>query len=320
MKYRDENGDWQELYLSPTGDTLPIGSINTYAGTNAPSGWLICNGSEISRGDYPELFKAIGTTYGEGDGSTTFNIPDLQGKTIVGLNSEDTDFETIGKTGGEKTHTLTVDEIPSHNHNATVAGKTAWGGQSSLAFESGGAGFAPSGGVAGITISKSGGDKEHNNLQPYMTLNYIIKAKNSVGIVGTVVDTLDITGENYVPNVDAVNNKFTEIGTYSTKETRIGTWIDGKPIYRKVISILPDYIKKSDDYEDVTFPHNISNIGQLTRFDMIGSQNYILPGVSKNGLWTVPVQVDSTNIILRHTDSWGNITFYFILEYTKTID
>ena len=107
---------------SATGDTLPVGSIMPYPKATAPENWLICDGSAISRTDYSELFNAIGTTFGEGDGSTTFNLPNIKGRTIVGLDTDDTDFNTIGKTLGEKTHTLTVAEMPEHNHQATRTG------------------------------------------------------------------------------------------------------------------------------------------------------------------------------------------------------
>ena len=100
----------------PTGDTFPIGAITSYAGDTAPTNWLICDGSAISRTTYADLFDAIGTTYGIGDGSTTFNLPNLKGRVITGLDSSQTEFDTLGETGGEKTHTLTVNEMPSHTH------------------------------------------------------------------------------------------------------------------------------------------------------------------------------------------------------------
>ena len=97
---------------SITGDTLPIGSITAYGKETAPANWLICDGSAVSRTAYADLFAVIGTKYGEGDGSTTFNLPNLKGRVPVGLDGSDTDFKPIGKTGGEKAHTLTVYELP----------------------------------------------------------------------------------------------------------------------------------------------------------------------------------------------------------------
>lgn len=108
-------------------DTLPIGSVVEWYSSNIPTNWLECNGQAISRTDYSELFTVLGTTYGEGDGSTTFNLPNMSGKFNVGLDSDDTDFDTLGKTGGSKSqdmthshttqsHILTVSELPAHTH------------------------------------------------------------------------------------------------------------------------------------------------------------------------------------------------------------
>jgi microcystin-dependent protein len=90
--------------------------INQYAGSTAPSGYLLCQGQAVSRTTYAILFSAIGTTYGAGDGSTTFNLPDLRQRVPVGLNSSGT-FNALGNTGGAETHTITVAQLPSHTHS-----------------------------------------------------------------------------------------------------------------------------------------------------------------------------------------------------------
>lgn len=100
---------------------FPVGGIISYAGSTAPNGWLMCDGSAISRTTYEELFSTIGTTYGSGDGSTTFNIPDLKGRTIVGVGESSATghtAHTLGQSEGEETHTLDINEIPSHNHTS----------------------------------------------------------------------------------------------------------------------------------------------------------------------------------------------------------
>lgn len=147
---------------------MPIGSIITYAGNTSPNNWLICDGSAISRNTYNDLFSVIGTTFGSGDGSTTFNLPNLQGKVVVGKDGNDTDFDTLGKAGGEKEHTLTIDEMPAHSHTgvpkyyraSSVEYATEQNAQT---------------GTQGTT-SNTGGGQPHNILQPYIVLNYIIKA------------------------------------------------------------------------------------------------------------------------------------------------
>jgi microcystin-dependent protein len=98
----------------------PSGSVSLYAGATAPTGWLLCDGSAVSRTTYAELYAVVGDQYGSGDGSTTFNVPNLKGKVPVGLDTGDGDFATLAQTGGAKTHTLTESEIPSHNHNAST--------------------------------------------------------------------------------------------------------------------------------------------------------------------------------------------------------
>ena len=85
------------------------GVVQLYAGSTAPSGWLICNGQAVSRTTYAALFAVIGTTYGVGDGSTTFNVPNLVNKTVRGSNS-------LGKTGGADTVTLSTANMPAHTH------------------------------------------------------------------------------------------------------------------------------------------------------------------------------------------------------------
>lgn len=146
---------------------VPTGGIVEFAGSTAPNGWLICDGSAVSRETYADLFTLISTTYGTGDGSTTFNLPDYRGRVGVGKSS-DTEFDTLGETGGEKTHTLTVNEMPAHNHDfrytfKAASGTSEWVGNNVNYNE------------IGNVIGNKGGDQPHNNLQPYIVTNYIIK-------------------------------------------------------------------------------------------------------------------------------------------------
>lgn len=176
----DENkvkaDDMNEI-KSVVNNNTPVGTILIYSGSSAPTGWLICDGSAISRTDYADLFDVIGTTYGNGDGSTTFNIPNLKGKIPVGCNSNDTSFDTIGETGGEKTHTLTVNEMPSHKHNGME-----WLGNSqyNMSLNTGSLTTGYKINWAGgsdnnkIQTASEGGGQAHNNLQPYIVMNYII--------------------------------------------------------------------------------------------------------------------------------------------------
>jgi microcystin-dependent protein len=106
----------------PTANTLPAGMIAPYAGATAPSGWLMADGSAVSRTTYAALYAALGgasSPYGQGDGSTTFNLPNLKGRVPVGVDAAQTEFDARAETGGAKTHTLTTSEMPSHTHSAT---------------------------------------------------------------------------------------------------------------------------------------------------------------------------------------------------------
>lgn len=148
------------------GGSVPTATVLPTARTTADTGFLLCDGSAISRTTYSALFSAIGTTYGAGDGSTTFNIPDLRGRVPVGKNSGT--FSTLGSTGGAETHTLSISEMPSHDHPGTTD-----------VYKSGGSviSYLGGGNVVNLTqgIAPQGGGGAHNNLQPYQVFNYQIK-------------------------------------------------------------------------------------------------------------------------------------------------
>ena len=134
--------------------------------------FIFLEGQAISRIEYAELFKFWGTTFGEGDGSTTFNVPNLSGRTLVGVDASITELNAIGKTGGEREHILTVNEIPSHSHNYSLAksgDSTQRGDEPGFAVRS-----------IGYTDSETytaGGGQAHNNMQPYFAVRYICRAK-----------------------------------------------------------------------------------------------------------------------------------------------
>lgn len=150
---------------------MPIGALLAFAGATAPDGWLLCAGQDVSRVTYGALFAVIGTTYGAGDGSTTFTLPDLRGRVPAGLdNMGGTDAtrldwaNTLGTAGGAQTHTLTTPEIPSHSHTT----------DSPVNFAGSGA-FQGATAVAKGTTGNTGGGGAHNNMQPTILLNYIIR-------------------------------------------------------------------------------------------------------------------------------------------------
>ena len=182
--------------------SIPTGSLLPYAGTSAPEYFLLCQGQAISRTVYSSLFAVLGTTYGVGDNSTTFNLPNLMGKVPVGKDATQTEFDVLGETGGAKTHTLTTSEMPSHTHvqdshnhsqnphsHSSNAGEGSGNGPVRDVAYGAGDGYkatyyTPSlsinsttatNNAATATNQNTGGGLAHNNLQPYLVTNYIIK-------------------------------------------------------------------------------------------------------------------------------------------------
>lgn len=166
-------------------DGFPIGGIAAYGGTAIPDGWLLCDGSTVSRELYSDLFKAVGTVFGSGDGSTTFNVPDYRDKFVLGAGGD----VDLAETGGEKEHILNLSEIPKHRHQCSGAGNTALkNGAYTLMSDVNGQNPRPS-----FYTGWEGGGQAHNNMPPYVGTYYIIKAKQSASVVATVVDNLEST-------------------------------------------------------------------------------------------------------------------------------
>ncbi|MEI2691982.1 MAG: tail fiber protein [Anaerolineae bacterium] len=173
-----------------TGDVMPVGAILPYAGQTEPDGWLFCRGQVLNQRDYADLFLVLGTTYGGGD--TTFQLPNLGSRVPVGLNVGDSDFSHLNKIAGSSTHSLVPDEMPMHTHTATMenSGEHAHTVTNTRKFHDGGDYYAPTNREHGyteiildtngahkhtVTVGTSGSGHAHNNLQPYIVLNYIIK-------------------------------------------------------------------------------------------------------------------------------------------------
>jgi microcystin-dependent protein len=191
--------------IDPEDVAIPVGTIVQYAGNTAPDGWLLCYGQEISRTTYSELFSAIGETFGAGNGSTTFNIPDCRGRIIAGKDdmggvpasrlSTNISGDVIGATGGEQTHQLTTTESPellgetsvdgSHTHTINGATNlfvyvTSGGlGTSNATRDRRGVNMSINSGGAhthSVTVNATSTSLAHNNTQPGLIFNTIIYA------------------------------------------------------------------------------------------------------------------------------------------------
>lgn len=144
---------------------IPSGVIFPFGGAAAPSGYLLCNGAAVSRATYSDLFAVTGVVFGVGDGSTTFNVPDMQGNIPVGKGGSG--VTNIGDAGGEQTHTLSLAETPSHNHTTPSRGSD--GTNTTILRQ------ANAGGVSNTATSSQGSGNAHQNMQPYVGTEYIIK-------------------------------------------------------------------------------------------------------------------------------------------------
>jgi len=164
--------------------TTLTGTIQMWPTTSAPTGYLLCDGSAVSRTTYSALFGIVGTTFGTGDGSTTFNLPNYTDRMPIG---KGTIAATIGATGGSSTTTLTSSNLPSHSHSASVTdpGHLHYGG--SCAPNGGGGGIALKGdqnqvnpttvATTGISVSigSTGSGTAATTISPYLGINFIIK-------------------------------------------------------------------------------------------------------------------------------------------------
>ena len=152
-----------------------IGEIRLLAGKETPPGWACCDGQLLAIQEYKSLFSVLGTTYG-GDGRTTFALPDLRGRTPI---HADNDAYRLGKTGGEVAHALSVDELPSHAHDAlaSLGAEKATAGAQTVMSSAPVATLAAQEqrGLFGIgataeTVTAEG----HDNLQPYLVVTYVV--------------------------------------------------------------------------------------------------------------------------------------------------
>lgn len=167
---------------------VPTGTIIPYGGSSAPSGYLLCDGTAYDRATYAELFAIIGISYGNGNGSSTFNVPDLRGRTVVGSGTGAGESRTSsgvpigtaltsrakGDYFGEETHVLTVAELAEHSHS--VLAYIAGAGYTTL-----NAAIGTNTNVAGGAVVNTGSNAAHNTMQPSMVTNFIIKATSQTG-------------------------------------------------------------------------------------------------------------------------------------------
>lgn len=283
LKYYNPNLD---TWIASSGNVLlgsdiPVGVVLQFSGkdTMIPDGFLICDGSSLLRTDYPDLFNVIGTTYGSAD-NTHFNLPNIKGKTIVSLDSNDNDFNKLGKTVGEKTHLLTKNELPSMDVYMT---KDTWFDKGGL--EAGGAanrrvvaGGATGGDTSYIIGTVNGGNQPHNNIQPSFVQYTIIKAKKTSYNASKVIDNLDSNSSTNALSANqgkTLNEKINKlVKTYTLASDANSFTIDGLDIQRD-----------GGIYDiDIQFKQSIANAtAVILNINNITSDNYSYAGIAVIG-------------------------------------
>jgi microcystin-dependent protein len=183
-------------------DAIPVGTVISYTNETLPSGWLKCDGTELLRSGYPDLFAVLGTKYG--GTATTFNLPDMRSRTILGSDES----RSIGVVGGSETHTLTVDEIPSHSHKvfnsqSTSALEYSATNKKDIMIGDRGGQYEQTNTDNINYIESTGGTQPHSIMPPFIVCNYMIKAIPIISMFGTpfnhwsrTVNNITYTGGN----------------------------------------------------------------------------------------------------------------------------
>ena len=200
MKYK-YNGQWLDLSIKAL-DSMPIGTIILFAGETIPNGWLVCDGRTLYDEEYPDLHNVLGGT------GLSFNLPNFKGRVAVGYDSTDTNFNAIGKTGGSKSlpehshfidgnflkanHSGSGDYYTAENQRFLLAGNRA----DNTSEGTGSQGFIANSNLQSRVGTTTAGTGNSGNLQPYLTVNYIIKALNTTPTMASVVNQTNSSTED----------------------------------------------------------------------------------------------------------------------------
>lgn len=162
-------------------DGLKVGEIKMFSGSTAPAKWKVCDGSVISRTVFANLFGVIGTSWGGGDGETTFAIPDYQGRTPIGVGeSEATGHtaHTLGQYDGEESHVLVTAELAQHNHGSSgmhpYIRQVSSGSGAYVSCDSGGSSLIGGSRMSPNNTDNAGSNTAHNTMQPFAACTFII--------------------------------------------------------------------------------------------------------------------------------------------------
>jgi microcystin-dependent protein len=290
--YYNDNGELKLISGATLWADAPIGAINAYGGATAPNGWLLCHGQAISRTGYAELFAVIGTAYGSGDGSTTFNVPDLRESTIKGAgltglsnNHMDSDGLAVGE--------FIDDRLQSHSHNTYLTGvQVSNGGAWATAHDYSANGTHTSGPES---PARSGDTTEVKAVGA----NFIIKAKQvalPADFMGALDNKQDATDDNLETTDKTVVGAINELkDDLSTKQN------------------------KTDNNLTTTSKQIVGAINELNDDLTVKGQSVVLY-TGTGGDFTTPIPDDSKYLIVRiNTPNGGNTTKFYPTELIRAI-
>lgn len=312
-------------------DTLPIGTLQPFLGATAPQGYLFCEGQLLDKSKYPELYNICGNLFGESS-TTQFYLPDLRGRVIAGYDENDTSFNTIGKLLGEKSHTLTVNEMPRHNHRFTSGAGNVVANQLSAASP---VYFNQNNNGLGTTqIDYTGGSVAHNNVQPTLVLKWIVKAYALLptdyfanGYDNMPVGSyIEYSGDNIpigyeedknglLERVQELERKF--VYPLDFQEAQIGVWL-GSKTYRMVYYIDSSKFSSSSISIDVT-NLSIEELIHMEGWVESFTRHVIIPFYkSENSYISVYYDKINKKIQMILGGNWETYQGFITLEYTKS--
>jgi microcystin-dependent protein len=199
---------------------IPAGVVAQWAGGAAPTGWLLCDGSAVSRTTYATLFGAIGTTFGTGDGSTTFNLPDSRGRAVIGAGTGSGLTNRVkGTNGGAETVALTTSNLPSHDHGGGTSGATATGSAASTVAGGSLDTVAAHTHAPGTLFPSMDLDKAYNGST--VSINRFNEANTGGG--GVIIDTVTFFGIMGGATASAGSHSHTFTGTGHTHTVSVNS-------------------------------------------------------------------------------------------------
>ena len=323
-------------------DTLPIGTVQPFLGLTPPKGYLLCQGQKVSKTVYPELYLICGDLFGTST-ETEFYLPDLRGKTIAGYHSGDDTFNILGLSLGEKKHRLTELEsgIREHTHAMPLAQVAGVGAHEDIAVRgtpsSADAEFR-TGRVTGLNsdlprdygspfltgTNTANAVESHNNIQPTMVLNWIVKAAMLIPEYFTVVNSLD--NDSYTDALSAFQGKVLN-SKFANYLPLTGGNISGaiNPAGHNTWSLGEDQQRWGDIYgvrghfTDIAVPYSVSAYDGSTPYcgglatpetltDMSNYRTY-LGTIHTNGVWY-------NMLSIRHRNGSGDGVGFGMMMYS----